>query len=91
YITAIAANSLDTLASANLAAGGGLTTAGDFTIGSLTGAGQLNLSNAGRLSVAGNNLDSLFAGSLAGNGGLDKFGAGVLELSGTSTNSASTT
>lgn len=60
------------------------------TIGSLAGAGDVNL-GAGTLTTGGNNGTTEFSGVMSGNGGLVKEGTGVFTLSGINTYLGGTT
>ncbi|GAA0649545.1 hypothetical protein GCM10009424_27760 [Sphingomonas ursincola] len=61
---------------------GSLNLAGfNGTIGSLAGAGAVQLGN-GTLTTGGNNSTTTFAGVISGSGGLTKIGSGTLSLTG---------
>lgn len=83
-VTALGPNALSNLVSANVAAGASLALNGNTSIGSLSGGGTTNLTNASVLEVGGSNVDSVYAGTLTGYGMMRKIGAGTLELAGTS-------
>jgi autotransporter-associated beta strand protein len=68
-----------------------------FTLGGLTGSGNLSLQNnaaspaAIALTVGGNNASTTYSGALSGSGSLTKTGGGTLVLSGTNTYTGGTT
>ena len=66
-----------------------------FTLGGLSGAGNIVLTdannNAVNLSVGNNNASTSYAGALSGSGGLSKIGSGSLTLANTNTFSGATT
>ena len=66
-----------------------LTLAASETLGSLAGAGEVQL-NEHRLTVGMNDDNTVFAGSIAGRGGLSKIGGGTLTLAGANTYAGST-
>src|SRR5690606_131257 len=72
---------------------GGATLAVDTseTIGSLAGAGSVNVGAAQVLTTGGNGADTTFSGVIGGAGGLLKAGAGTLTLSGANNYSGGTT
>lgn len=72
-----------------VAAGATLQLASSETIGSLAGAGTVDL-QAQRLSAGGDNSNTEFAGTLIGTGGLSKQGSGTLTLSGSGNYSGDT-
>ena len=53
------------------------------TLGSLAGAGNVNLSN-GTLTAGGNNTSTIFSGVMSGAGGFIKAGGGTMTLAGNS-------
>lgn len=72
-------------------AGATLALAGfDQEIGSLAGAGAVDLATNAVLTTGGNNTSTTFSGVLSGSGGLVKTGAGALTLSGVSAYSGDT-
>lgn len=68
----------------------GVMNTGSTTVGSLAGAGQLNI-NSGTVTVGGNNTSTTFSGAITAVGGLVKTGTGRLTLSGTNTYGGGTT
>lgn len=66
-----------------MAEGAGFTVNATETIGSLAGAGLLNLA-AGTLTTGGNNNSTAFSGNITGPGALTKAGNGTFTLSGSS-------
>ncbi|MGM9516181.1 putative Ig domain-containing protein, partial [Roseateles sp. DB2] len=70
--------------------GGVLNLSANETIGSLAGAGTVNL-GANTLSAGGDNSSTTFSGAIGGTGGLTKQGTGALTLSGTNTFTGATT
>ncbi|MFO1272926.1 MAG: autotransporter-associated beta strand repeat-containing protein [Rubrivivax sp.] len=87
-LTLAGANRLGATAAATVANGATLVLDGDETLGTLSGAGTVDLGSA-TLST-GSGGDSTFAGSLSGGGSLRKQGAGDFVLSGSSTYIGST-
>ena len=73
-----------------VASGAALTITNTETIGSLAGAGTVNLGSLQTLTVGGNNASTLFSGRISGAGGLVKGGSGTLALSGNSDFTAGT-
>jgi autotransporter-associated beta strand protein len=60
------------------------------TIGSLTGAGAVNLTDQ-TLTTGGNNTSTTYSGAMSGTGNLTKTGTGTMTLSGTNTHTGTTT
>jgi filamentous hemagglutinin family protein len=60
------------------------------TVGSIAGAGAVNL-GTGTLSAGGNNTSTIYSGVMSGTGGLTKLGTGTLTLSGNNTYTGATT
>lgn len=78
-------NAFNGLGAMDIRSGGTLSLGGfDQTIGSLAGAGTVQLGSAS-LDVGGNGLSTIFSGSIIGSGALIKTGTGALTLSGTNT------
>ena len=86
--TAATANRFSPGNAITIASGASLTINANQAIGSLIGAGSVNLAT-GTLTVGGAS-SSTFSGILTGNGGLTKSGAGTLTLSGVNDYSGST-
>ena len=85
-----AANTFSAASAVTIDSGAKLDLAGfDQSIGSLSGAGTVDLATA-RLTTGVNGKDSSFSGSIGGTGGLTKTGAGTQELTGVSTYSGLT-
>ncbi|RIJ00992.1 autotransporter outer membrane beta-barrel domain-containing protein [Achromobacter sp. K91] len=84
-VTTVGVNGLGTPTSVDLAFGTDLNLNGPTSIGSLTGAGRMNIGIGSVVSVGGNNSNSVYAGEFIGNGTLNKVGTGTLELAGIST------
>ncbi|HEX7890013.1 MAG TPA: autotransporter-associated beta strand repeat-containing protein [Ramlibacter sp.] len=63
---------------------------GSGTVGSIAGAGSINL-NWNTLTVGGTNSSTTFSGTISGGGGLTKAGTGSLTLSGANTYGGATT
>ena len=85
------ANSFAPLSAVLVAQGALLDIAGsDQTIGSLAGAGQVELA-ANVLTLGGNNSSTTFSGQLLAAGGITKVGTGIFTLSGASSNFGATT
>lgn len=72
-----------------VASGAQLTLNDSETIGSLAGAGDVEL-NANTLTTGGDGTSTLFSGVISGAGGLTKIGAGALTLSGANTYAGAT-
>jgi autotransporter-associated beta strand protein len=68
----------------------GVMNTGGATVGSLAGAGQLNI-NSGTVTVGGDNTSTTFSGAITAPGNLVKTGTGRLTLSGTNTHGGGTT
>ncbi|MCO6052233.1 autotransporter domain-containing protein [Mesorhizobium sp. RP14(2022)] len=87
-----ATNTLPSDTAVSVESAGTLALAGfNQRIGSLKGAGTVDLSAGSILATGANNADTTFSGTLGGSGGLVKQGAGRMSLSGTSTYSGATT
>ncbi|NDD49754.1 MAG: filamentous hemagglutinin, partial [Alphaproteobacteria bacterium] len=61
------------------------------TIGSISGAGSIEINTGTTLTVGGNDTDTTFSGVISGDGNLTKEGSGTLTLSGTNTNTGTLT
>jgi autotransporter-associated beta strand protein len=61
------------------------------TIGSIAGAGSIEINTGTTLTVGGNDTDTEFSGVISGDGNLTKEGSGTLTLSGTNTNTGTLT
>ncbi len=86
--TAATANRFSPGNAITIASGASLTINASQAIGSLAGAGSVNLAT-GTLTVSGAS-SKIFSGIVTGNGGLTKSGAGTLTLSGVNSYSGST-
>ena len=74
-----------------VASGAALTIVNTETIGSLAGAGTVNLGALQTLTTGGNNASTTFSGRISGDGALVKDGSGILMLSGSSDFTGGTT
>ena len=61
------------------------------TIGSIAGAGNIEIADSTTLTVGGDDTDTTFSGVISGSGNLTKEGSGTLTLSGTNTNTGTLT
>src|SRR5210317_832568 len=61
------------------------------TIGSIAGAGNIEINTATTLTVGGDNTDTTFSGVISQDGNLTKEGSGTLTLTGTNTNTGDLT
>jgi autotransporter-associated beta strand protein len=64
-----------------VAAGGAANLLADETVGSISGAGSINV-GAGTLTAGGDNATTIFSGPISGTGNLIKAGSGLLTLTG---------
>ena len=80
-LLAATSGSLAATGAVRVDAGATLALGADVAIGSLAGAGQVELGSA-RLTTGADQTSTLFAGQLSGSGGLTKVGDGTLTLSG---------
>jgi autotransporter-associated beta strand protein len=84
-------NSTVAMSGGNLAFSTGIT---NFTVGGLSGSGNITLADTGNnsvtLAVGNNGGNTTYSGSLRGLGGLTKVGGGIFTLSGVSSNSGPT-
>ena len=81
-------NAIGNDSAVTVASGATLSLTSGETIGSLAGAGSVDL-NGQSLRAGGNNSSTTYSGSINGSGSLEKFGTGTLTLSGTSNSTGS--
>jgi outer membrane autotransporter protein len=89
-LQADALNTLSASSAHTVDSGATLALSHDQTIGSLAGAGAVNLDSAS-LTTGGDATSTAFSGVMSGTGGLSKTGAGTLTLSGANTYSGGST
>ncbi|WP_374484784.1 autotransporter-associated beta strand repeat-containing protein [Zoogloea sp.] len=85
-----AANVIADASAVSVASGATLTLGGNDTVGSLAGAGNVEL-GAKTLTTGAGNTSTDFSGVISGTGGLAKTGSGTFTLSGSNTYSGTTT
>lgn len=88
-LLAASAGALPATSALQLAAGAGLALGADQAVGSLAGAGQVDLGRF-TLSLGADGRDTSFSGSVAGSGGLTKLGDGRFTWSGSGTHTGAT-
>ena len=92
----VLSGSLNDTQAVTVSSGATFDTSGDETIGSIAGAGTLDIEHKSQLTVGGDNSSTIFSGIIqsnsgTGTGGITKQGTGTLTLSGNNTFSGGVT